>query len=196
MTCVKDSGVLLDSELTCKCHYDNIIARANRQLGFMCKVSSEFREPLCLKSLYCSLVRYTLETNAVIWCPIQANWSARIEAVQKKFVRYALRNLPWRDPLNLPSYENRCRLLGIQPLDFRRRVFLLQSFSPTTLTVISAPDISAPERPQRRRNYFYLETRNRLFGSHEPIRFVCLQFNEVSDFFNFNISIYLFNNGF
>ena len=121
VSCVKDLGVLLDSELTFKCHYNNIIARANRQLGFIFKISSEFRNPLCLKSLYCSLVRSILETNAVVWCPFHANWSARIEAIQKKFVRYALRYLPWRDPLNLPPYEDRCRLLGIQPLEFRRR---------------------------------------------------------------------------
>ena len=34
-------------------------------------------------------------------------------------MRYSLRFLPWRDPLNLPPYEDRCRLLGIVPLTAR-----------------------------------------------------------------------------
>ena len=99
---VRDLGVILDSELTYRIHYNDIIAKANRQLGFIFKIANEFRDPLCLRSLYCSLVRSILESSAVVWSPSHANWIARIEAVQRKFVRYSLRFLPWHDPLNLP----------------------------------------------------------------------------------------------
>ena len=195
VTCIKDLGVLLDSELTFRCHYDHIISRANRQLGFVFKVTGEFRNPLCLKSLYCSLVRSILETNAVIWCPYHANWSARIEAVQKKFVRFALRTLPWRDPLNLPPYEDRCRLLGIQPLEFRRQVSQAV-FAAKLLTdgidcpsLLSQLNVYAPQRYLRQRNFLHLEPRNRLFGTHEPLRFVSQRFNEMYSLFDFNISV-------
>ena len=113
---VKDLGVTLDSELTFRIHYNDIIAKANRQLGFIFKIADEFRDPLCLRSLYCSLVRSILESNAVIWCPSHANWIMRIEAIQRKFVRYSLRSL------NLPPYADRCRFLSIEPLATRRIV--------------------------------------------------------------------------
>ena len=90
---VKDLGVTLDNGLTFRVHYDDVIAKANRQLGFIFKIANEFRDPLCLKSLNCSLVRSILETSVVVSSPYHANWIARIEAVQRKFVRYALRFL-------------------------------------------------------------------------------------------------------
>ena len=107
---IKDLGVILDSGLSFKIHYDNIVNRANRQLGFIFKVADEFRDPLWLRSLYCSLVCSILETNAVVWCAFYANWMARIEPVQRKFVKYDLQNLRWQDPTYLPPYEERCRL--------------------------------------------------------------------------------------
>ena len=118
--------------------------------------------------------------------------------VQKKFVRYALRYLPWRDPLNLPPYEDRCRLLGIQPLELRRRVAQAIFVAKLLFNQIDCPsileqlNIYAPERPLRRRNILYLEPRNRLFGAHEPIRIMCQRFNEVYELFDYNISINVF----
>ena len=57
--------------------------------------------------------------TSVVWSPYQALWSSRFEAVQRRFVRYAL---PWSDPLNLPPYANRCRLLDLDTLAERRNV--------------------------------------------------------------------------
>ncbi|XP_055527980.1 uncharacterized protein LOC129720522 [Wyeomyia smithii] len=48
--CVKDLGVYLDSELTFKNHYNNIIAKATRRLGFIFKIADEFRDPLCFNT--------------------------------------------------------------------------------------------------------------------------------------------------
>ena len=50
---VRDLGVMLDSELTFRIHYNDILAKANRQLGFIFKIADEFRDPLCLFCLYC-----------------------------------------------------------------------------------------------------------------------------------------------
>ena len=184
----------MDSGLTFKAHYSDIIARANRQLGFIFKVADEFRDPLCLKALYCSLVRSILETNSVVWSPFHVTWSNRIEAVQKKFVRYALRNLPWRDPLNLPAYENRCRLLGIEPLELRRKVSQAVFAAKLLFNDIDCPALLAklymyaPERPLRQRDFLYLEPRNRSYGTHEPVRAISQQFNESFEQFDFHIS--------
>ena len=52
---------------------------------------------------------------------------ARIESIQRKFLRFALRYLPWSDPLRLPAYENRLRLLNMPTLQ-KHRDYLRFSF--------------------------------------------------------------------
>ena len=101
---VNDLGVLMDPKLSFDLHRASVIAKASRQLGFISKISKDFKDPYCLKSLYCSLVRPILENTAIVWLPYQLTWIIRIERVQKRFLRMALRNLLWRDPGNLPPY--------------------------------------------------------------------------------------------
>lgn len=99
---VKDLGILLDSKLSFRDHIAFISAKASKNLGFLFRVAKHFTDIRCLKTLYCSLVRSTLEYAAVVWSPYYQNESQRIESIQKKIVRFALRNLYWRDPQNLP----------------------------------------------------------------------------------------------
>ena len=191
---VRNLGVTLDTALSFRPHYNEIIAKANRQLGFIFKIANEFRNPLCLRSLYYSLVRSILETNCIVWCPYNANWIRRIESVQRKFLRYALRFLPWRDPSQLPTYEDRCQLLGMKPLE-RRRFDAQAVFVAKTLTgeidasnILIQLNLYAPERSLRPRNLLYLTQRNATYGQHDPVRFMSASFNAVASLFDFNVS--------
>ena len=116
---VRDLGVIFDQQLTFRSHYEDVISRANRQLGFILRLADGFRDPFCLKSLYCALVRSLLESGVLVWCPYNRKWIDRIEAVQRKFVILALRFLPWRNSRNLPPYEHRCMLLDLDMLEKR-----------------------------------------------------------------------------
>lgn len=42
-----------------------MIRRANRALGLILKITKDFDDPMCIKSLYCPLVRPTLEYGSV-----------------------------------------------------------------------------------------------------------------------------------
>jgi hypothetical protein len=44
----------------------------------------------------------------------------RIECVQKKFIKYALRGLGWTDMFDLPPYVDRCALIRLETLAERR----------------------------------------------------------------------------
>lgn len=197
---VRDLGVILDSALTFRMHYSDVISRANRQLGFIFKISTDFRDPLCLRSLYCSLVRSILESSVVAWCPYHAYWKARIEAVQRKFVRYALRNLPWNNPSNLPRYEHRCQLLGIETLERRRSNAQAVFVAKVLKGEIDAPHILtevhlyAPERNLRQRDFLFLRFQRTQYALHEPIRYMCCSFNDVFELFDFNITTRAFQN--
>ena len=140
---IKDLGVVLDEKLTYTRHFSATIDKANRQLGFMFKISNEFRDPLCFKALYCSLVRSILEFASVVWSPYQAVWRARFEAIQRRFVRYALRHLPWSDPLNLPPYTHRCRLLGLNTLFERRNASQAVFVAKVLLAEYDVPELLA-----------------------------------------------------
>ena len=94
---INDLGVLLDDKLTFGPHRANIIDRASRQLGFLMKVSKDFTNIHCLISLYSALVRSIVESSAIVWAPYQTTWIDRIERLQKRFVRFALRRLSWTD---------------------------------------------------------------------------------------------------
>lgn len=191
---VRDLGVTLDTRLTFNHHYEEIIANARRQLGFIFKMTNEFDDPLCLKSLYISLVRSVLECASVVWDPYHRTVSVRIESIQRKFVRRALRNLPWNDPANLPAYEDRCRLLGLQTLEQRRKsakaVFIgkLLNGDIDAPNLLAMVDINVPGYPLRNSSFLRLPFRRRDYDFHEPVCALMRAFNEAFNLYDFNVS--------
>lgn len=196
----RDLGVILDSQLTFREHYSYIIAKANRSLGFIFRLSKEFTDPHCLKALYCSLVRSTLETASTVWSPYHDVWIKRIESIQAKFIRYALRFLPWSNPDELPPYENRCRLLELDTLEKRRKMMIAVFAGKIITANIDAPfilsriNLNVVPRPLRTRNFLRLDFQRTDYAQHEPIRRMCEVFNCVYDLFDFNMSIDVFRN--
>lgn len=197
---VNDLGVLLDPKLDFRLHYSSIIAKANRQLGFISKIARDFKDPHCLKALYCSLVRPIIENASVVWCPYEVTWILRLEGVQKRFVRLALRNLPWRDPVNLPPYPNRCLLLSLETLERRRKIQ-----QATLVAKIINGEMDCPELlsqlnfriPQRTlRSYTLLQPRNHrtAYGYHEPLTAIIRVFTSMESAFEFGEPSYKFRN--
>lgn len=71
------SYLILVKELTSRIHYTDVISKDNRQVGFILKPG---------------------HLSAVTKLP-------GLKQFNEKFIRYALRYLPWRYPSNFPSYE-------------------------------------------------------------------------------------------
>lgn len=188
---INDLGVLLDSKLSFDLHRSTMITKANRQLGFISKISKDFRDPYCLKALYCSLVRPILESSSLVWTPYQLTWCLRIERVQKRFIRQALRHLPWRDPVNLPPYADRCRLLNLDTLERRRKVLQatfvvkLMNAEIDSPRLLSQLNFRAPSRSLRYSNLMQLGTHRTSFGYYEPITGMLRTFSEVEELFEF-----------
>ena len=200
VTVVKDLGVLLDSQMSFRDHYTSIIAQANRNLGFIIRIAKEFSDPYCLRSLYFSLVRSVLETSAVVWCPNAEIWKNRIESVRNRFIRYALRTLPWSNPSELPPYIDRCRLLDMDTLAKRRNisraVFVGKLFAGQidAPAILSQLNIYVPARSLRSWNFLRLDYQRTNYGQNEPIRAMCNVFNRFFDYFDFNVTIDVFKN--
>ena len=97
-------------------------------MGFIYRESRELSDPYCIRSLFFfALVRSILEYACPVCLPYCLKDRARLESVQKRFLRFALRGLPWTDAFRLPCYEDRLALLNMPTLE-RHREFIGLSF--------------------------------------------------------------------
>lgn len=200
--CVKDLGVLLDSQLTYKQHISFIVAKASRSLGFIMRMTKSFNDVYCLKALYCSLVRSTLEYCSPIWNPSYMNGVERIEAIQRRFVRFALRRLPWRNPQQLPRYESRGQLIGLDTLHARRDLSCAMLISDLLTAKTDCPEILSAinfhARPRALRNSVFLNIpfRRTNYGAYSAVIGLQRLFNRVSSGFDFHLSRTTIRNNF
>jgi hypothetical protein len=58
---INDLGVIMDEKMTFFVHVDVMVSKAFAMLGFIRRLSMDFRDPYTLKSLCTSLVRPKLE---------------------------------------------------------------------------------------------------------------------------------------
>lgn len=197
---VNDLGVTLDSKLSFDLHLSDVISKASRQLGFISKIAKDFSDPHCWKALYCALVRPILETAAIVWCPHQTSWSIRVERIQKRFIRLALKDLSWRSPSNLPPYPDRCRLLGLDTLHRRRNiqqaVFIAKILNGEIDSpwLLSAMDLRAPQRTLRNDALLVPRFHRTSFGFNEPLTSCIRAFSQIEHLFEFDEPVYRLKN--
>ena len=118
---VKDLGVYLDPKLSFSHHFDHIISKANRMLGFVKRSCRDFSSIPAFKSLYISLVRSNLEFANVIWSPNYQINVNRIENVQHKFVKF-MRFILSRSGIFL-SNDQTMSYLSLNTLSSRREYY-------------------------------------------------------------------------
>jgi hypothetical protein len=104
-----------------------------------------FEDPYTLKTVYfacCPKIEYA----SCVWDPIYEFHSLKTERVQGKFIKYALKSLGWTDPLNLPPYESRYRLIHLGTLAERRTKACVMFVFDVLSAKIEAPPILAKIR--------------------------------------------------
>lgn len=191
---MKDLGVILDSKMTFRQHVSYITEKASRNLGLIFRIGKEFRDVYCLKSLYCALVRSVLEYGSAVWNPCYLNGSDRIERVQRRFIRWALRNLPWQNRFELPPYEDRCQLIGLDTLSCRRSVTCALCVSDVLSARIDCPAIlrylpfQARIRNLRNNSLFRIQFRRTNYSLNCGITGLLRIFNRVASVFDFHYS--------
>jgi hypothetical protein len=149
---INDLGVIMYSKMSFTGHIDVTVGKALAMLGFVRRLSCEFRDPYTLKTLYVSLVRPKLEYSSCVWRwrPFYGTHIDRIERVQWKFLRYALLGLQWTDMCNLSLYVDRCALIRLETLAQRRAnayvmfIFDILSGRVNSSNLLSLISINAP----------------------------------------------------
>lgn len=193
---INDLGVVLDRKLSFNEHVSTTIAKSYAMLGFLRRNASWFDDIHTLKILYCSLVRSVLEYAVPVWAPYFAVHQQRLESVQRRFVRFAARILPWNDPAAMASYADLCTLLQLPTLS-RRRTLLQRLFVFDVLKnnidcsyLLENVRLHAPTRQLRDAQLLWIAGHRTTYGHHSPLDACCRKFNDqhVLNVFDFNVS--------
>lgn len=168
-----DLGVEMDSKLMYTDHIDKVVSKANSLFGMIKRLCYELDDPYTIMAIYKSIVRSGIEYANIVWKPIYDIHRNRLENVQKKFVMYAVRNLPWRE--YVPDYRDICMLLAMDTLSSRRNltdVFFLKDlldgkyYSPYLLLQVTR---YTGRTGLRRDRQFHIANRVQNYARNEPI---------------------------
>jgi hypothetical protein len=149
-----------------------MVGKAFAMLGFIRRLSHEFRDPYTLKSLYTSLVRPKLEYASCVWSPFYDEYVDNVERVQRRFIRYTRRGLVWTDTYDLPLYEHRCALQRLDTLVKRRSVacimfiFDILSGRMNSPNLLSAIDLNTPRYWTRGSEFLRISFHRTNYGFH------------------------------
>ena len=191
---IRDLGVIMDSKLRFSEHISCVTGKAFAVLGFIRRNAAQFTDAYALKALYCTLVRSILEYAAPVWAPHLTSQIIQIERVQKLFIRFALRRLPWNDPNNLPDYAARCQLVDLELLSSRRlklqRLFIFDILRGNIdcSELLVEVQLNAPNRRLRNTALIAIPTHRTSYGYYSPFSSCLRHFNNVYDLFDFHVS--------
>ncbi|XP_075158177.1 uncharacterized protein LOC142231455 [Haematobia irritans] len=179
-----DLGIYFDPKLEFNSHVDYVLRKSYTTLAFIKRNCSEFSNPYTLKVLYSSFVRSKLEYASIVWNPVYNTHIDRLERLQKKFIKFALRNINFADPL--PIYEARCRLIHLEALANRRAkssvMFLYNLINgkidcPLLLSKIA---FNVPVRQLRCHDYFKIYLHRCNYACNEPLIRSLKEFNVLN----------------
>lgn len=182
---VNDLGVILDNKLLFDKHIAKITAKATKSLGFLFRVSKNFRSAKTVKIIFCSLVRSHLEYCSQVWNPSYSVYIDKLEMVQRKFLRYLNR----RFRTKIDNYLDRCRHFHFLPLHLRRETADLALLSKLFSGDIDVPELLSliglrvPAARSSRRSYLTLQVPSTALNYRKNSYIL-----RVSDCFNKKIS--------
>lgn len=192
----RDLGVEFDPKLSFNLHIGSVVSRSIRLLGFIIRSCGAF-DPECLRLLYVSCVRPTLEYASVVWSPFYTKYIDSLETVQRKFLKYLAYRAdgvyPERGTSNQLLRERFC----MESLESRRCTASVVTLYKVMSGTIDSPEllecvkIMAPGTAARRHRIFSLPRARTNLMLKSPI-YVMLKLgncvHEAGDIFYCNLS--------
>ncbi|XP_026811172.1 uncharacterized protein LOC113552503 [Rhopalosiphum maidis] len=181
-----DLGFKLSSTLSPRPHIAMITSREFKVLGFIMRLSKDFKMSKSLKSLYCALVRPILEYGSVVWDPYTVSDINQLERVQFRFLRFCCFVLGI--PHLAHDYTNIANVLGLPTLAERRRTLNLKFIRGLITNHIDSPcllsqiNFKVPSHVSRSHVTFHIPTVNTNYLINEPLRRIMSLANEDPSF--------------
>lgn len=151
-------------------------------MGFICRMSKDFRHQNSAITLYRSLVLSRLEYASIVWNPKYKVHADLIESTQRRFVRFMSHRYGLKRELQ--TYAQRSAHFGLPNLGIRRSyqdlVYLFKIMNGILATsLLSQIHLRIPTRSVRREMFFSLPMCNNNVSSHNPVIRMCRKYNEL-----------------
>lgn len=185
VTTICDLGVVFDSKMSFRFHFESITKKASQLAGFITRQLKLFRKAQLTITIYNSIIRSILEYCSPVWNPVYEVHSNRLERIQKRFLYHVAYND--NKCRVLDSYSSRLQYYRMTPLHTRRKaadvVFLYKIVS----GLIDCPELlnrlkfSVPRASSRlhNRHTFKLPQSKTNLGQHSPIYRMCNSYNKI-----------------
>ncbi|BES89632.1 Retrotransposon protein [Nesidiocoris tenuis] len=118
-TCIRDLGILFDSQLSFNSHIDSISSKSMKVLGFIKRNTTDFGDCSAIVLLFVALVRPILEYGSQVWSPFYASSRAALERVQNRFLRYL--SFKMGNGYENVQYDSLMKASGLSSLEARRQ---------------------------------------------------------------------------
>ena len=195
---IKDLGVNFQVNMKFTNHYNYIVNRAYKSLGFVIRNSKNFQIPTIIR-LYTALVRPHLEYASTIWSPTAECNINLVEKVQKRFLRYLYVRKNNIYPFMI-SYRSMLETFKLKTLLVRREIqavtflfFILNNVKYKGGNLVKYIHINVPKIQLRILNYkmFCVNLKNM-----SPVDYMMSVCNElVAKLSDNNIDLDIFNTG-
>ncbi|KAK9869116.1 hypothetical protein WA026_002874 [Henosepilachna vigintioctopunctata] len=183
---VKDLGVVFDQKLSFIPHINQLILSCSKVYGFIVRNARLFSSSSTLVHLFNALVRSKLEYGCLVWRPIYNCHINRLEALQRKFLKW----LAFREDGLYPprGCDHACLLsrFDTRSLHTRRSLNALKFLFNLLNDNLDCPELLGklnffvPPRCTRISQTFYLKTHRTNLLSQSPLSFVCSTANQIS----------------
>ena len=153
-----DLGILVSNDLKWSSHVINIVAKANRMLGFLRGNCFHLTDVNARRLLYLSLVRSHLSFGCEIWAPQDPSADLlRFEGIQRRATKFILKDYEC-------SYPDRLKKLNLIPLSYWHEIKDIIFFyecksgmyeldTNQFITLTRHKPVSSIARDRRRRNF-------------------------------------------
>lgn len=118
----KDLGIVIDRWFHLGQHCELLARKCRQIVGCIKHYSNGNFTMETQRTLYMAYVRSRLEFASTIWNPSSEVYKDDIESIQKQFVIHLLDSRRNATSFRLAPYEERCRQVGLQNLELRRKV--------------------------------------------------------------------------
>ena len=119
---MSDLGVLVDKRFYMGHHIEQMTIKSRQMVGCIKHYSNGKFTLETQRLLYIAYVRSRLEFASTIWNPSSNVYKDDIESIQKQFVIYLLDSRRNATSYRLAPYIDRCKQVGLQPLETRRTI--------------------------------------------------------------------------
>ena len=119
---IGDLGVLVDKRFHFGHHIEQMTIKSRQTVGCIKHHSNRSFTLETQRILYIAYVRSRLEFASTIWNPSSNVYKDDIESIQKQFVIHLLESRRNATSYRLAPYDDRCKQVGLQRLEWRRTV--------------------------------------------------------------------------